>query len=1190
MYDFKNANLTELAKEYQDYMRLSKIKLAGFKSFVDTTEFLMPSNLIGVVGPNGCGKSNIIDAVRWVMGETSAKMLRGASMTDVIFSGSSTRKQVGQATVELLFDNTQGKAQGEYAKFNEISVKRLVSRDGQSKYFLNNTRCRRRDIADLFLGTGLGPRSYAIIEQGMISRIIDAKPEELRVYFEEAAGISKYKERRRETATRMKHTRENLERLTDVKDEVEKNIKRLDRQAKTADKYKVLKKQSRRINAELLILQREQYKKQLSSVSSVVETLETKMQLAVADLRKTEAELERLRQQLIEANEQHNSVQGNFYRIGSDISSKEQLLAHQKQQLALNQQSIQKSNDSLANKRHALHDDQMTLNDLVQKNDLIKPKIETITQQQTSIEKNLFQSEQAMLTWQKEWDEFNKQFHDVQQTAQLENKSIEHLEKQLLQLKNRLESFEAELKTLDSDIYNDEIKSLDDQIDASQRRINEHQKSIEAQQLEISQTRQWINDNDAILDVKRGEVQTLRGSLSSLQTLQDGVLNQSSDSLNQWLKQQGLDGGDRLTDVIKVGNGAEKAVEVVLNHMLGAYCSTSISSHTSSLKNITEDNVALIDTKQSQHTSITLRKDWVLLASRIQSQYDMTSLIGLVYLCDEDQLESRRQSLACYESLITPNGIWCGLNWMMQAGNDANNGVIQREKDISHIKLQLNEITQSALEIKSKLDADKQQLDNAEKTLTSKQLEATEFQKQLSSTQQSLAQKKERQQQTMKRQQRIENDMSGIQIEAKSLSSDLKEVTLKRNDNLIVINELNNKRDVISNKKEALSTELQKSRDEQRENNNELHRLKIQEQAFASEIRNTKQNLERMQREETQLQQRLKDSQLSIVEADQPIIELEESLQNLLSEKNKQSDVLQQSQTLVSQLDSNQREQEGLRVERNSIIEQLRSKSETEKLQSQEIKVRIQTFDEQLQQTDFNIDALLQELPEDANISSHQNNSEDLNRRINQLGQINLAAIEQFEEESERKKYLDEQDADLNKSLLTLEQAIKKIDRETKDRFKELFDQVNDRMKERFPKLFGGGEAHLELTENDLLTTGVIIMARPPGKRVNSLQLLSGGEKALTAVALIFAIFELNPSPFCMLDEVDAPLDDANVGRFCAMVKEMSKQVQFIFISHNKITMELADNLNGVTMHEPGISRLVTVNLEAAANLVETKQ
>lgn len=1169
-------------------MRLSQIKISGFKSFVDPTKIHFSANLTGIVGPNGCGKSNVIDAVRWVMGESSAKHLRGESMDDVIFSGSSTRKPVGQATVELLFDNTQGKAQGEYAKFNEISVKRLVTRDGQSKYFLNNTRCRRRDIADLFLGTGLGPRSYAIIEQGMISRIIDAKPEELRVYFEEAAGISKYKERRRETATRIKHTRENLERLTDVRDEVEKNIKRLDRQAKTADKYKVLKKQSRRVNAELLILQREQYKEQFAKVNSVIDTLDTKMQQAVSNVRKTESELEQLRQQLIEANEQHNSVQGDFYRIGSDISSKEQLLAHQKQQLATNQQAIQKSNDSLSNKRNALHDDQVALKELDQKFNIILPNIDAAQKQQEQLDKDLTQSEQAMLSWQKEWDEFNKQYHDVQQTAQLENKTIEHLEKQILQFKRRLESFEAELKTLDSKAYDDEINSLTKQIETTKQSINEHQQSIEAQQKTISQTRQWISDNDAILDTKRSKVQTLRGSLSSLQTLQDGILNQSSDSLNNWLKQQGLDSAQRLTDVIKVANGAEQAVEVVLSHLLGAYCTSSINSFIPKLNSIREDNIVLIDIKQSQHTSITLRQDWVLLASQIQSDYDITSLIGLVYLCDDDQLETRRSSLACYESLITPSGIWCGLNWMMQSGNDANNGVIQREKDISYIKIELNEITQSALEIKSKLDADKQQLEQAEKLLTQKQLEANQYQKQLSSSQQSLAQKQERQQQIIGRQQRIENDMKNIRSDADILSSDLKDETIKRNDNLLIINELNDKREVISNKKESLSSALQQARNDQRENNNELHRLKIQQQAFTSEIRNTKQNIERMQREEAQLQQRLKDSQLSIEEADQPIVELEESLQKLLVEKNKQTEVLQQSQELVSKLDATQREQDGNRAEQNRVIDQLRTETETEKLKSQEVKVRIQTFDEQLQQTDFNVNALYQEMPDGARIDTHQNETEELSRRITQLGQINLAAIEQFEEESERKKYLDDQDEDLNKSLNTLEQAIKKIDRETKDRFKEIFDQVNEKMKERFPKLFGGGEAHLELTENDLLTTGVVIMARPPGKRVNSLQLLSGGEKALTAVALIFAIFELNPSPFCMLDEVDAPLDDANVGRFCAMVKEMSEHVQFIFISHNKITMELADNLNGVTMHEPGISRLVTVNLEAATTLIES--
>ncbi len=1171
-------------------MRLSQIKISGFKSFVDPTKIQFSSNLTGIVGPNGCGKSNVIDAVRWVMGESSAKHLRGESMDDVIFSGSSTRKPVGQATVELLFDNSEGKAQGEYAKFSEIAVKRLVSRDGQSKYFLNNTRCRRRDIADLFLGTGLGPRSYAIIEQGMISRIIDAKPEELRVYFEEAAGISKYKERRRETATRIKHTRENLERLTDVRDEVEKNIKRLDRQAKTADKYKTLKKQSRRVNAELLILQREQYKTQFSQVNAKVDGLEIESQRAIAELRKSEANLEQLRQQLIDANEQHNAIQGDFYRIGSDISSKEQLLTHQKQQLENNQKAIQKSNDSLATKRHALHDDQMTLNDLSKKDELLKPQIETTQRQQQQLETDLSNSELAMLNWQKEWDESNKNYHDVHQAAQLENKTIEHLEKQLLQFKSRLDRLAEESKSLDTHVYSNEILSLDEVIDKIKLTLSEHQLGIQLQQDTIRQTRHSITSNESILDTKRNEVQTLRGSLSSLQTLQDGALNQSSDTLNNWLSQQGLDNSKRFNEVIKVANGVEKAVEVVLNKFLGAYCATSIDKNSSALRQIIDDNLVLVDAKRSQHTSLTVRQDWTLLSSQIQSEYDVTSLIGLVYLCEMEKLEERRQTLACYESLITPTGVWCGLNWMMQTGNDSNNGVIQRDKDIGLIKIQLNDITQSALELKSILDADKQLLDTNEQSLTQKQLEVNQSQKQLSSSQQSLMQKKERQQQIIERQKRIENDQISIRSDADEVSTDLKNITQKRNDSLLVINDLNDKRNVISNKKDSLSDALLCARNEQKENNNELHRLKIQEQAVTSELRNLIQNIDRMTREEEQLKQRLKDSQMSIDEADQPIVELEKGLQVLIGEKNKQTEVLQNSQELVTKLDNNQREQESFRVGQNLSIDEIRSKSETEKLQSQELKVRIQTFDEQLQKTDFHAPSLLEEMPEHASIASHQSEVEHFNQRIMQLGQINLAAIEQFDEESERKKYLDEQDADMNKSLDILEQAIKKIDRETKDRFKDVFDQVNERMKERFPKLFGGGEAHLELTENDLLTTGVIILARPPGKRVNSLQLLSGGEKALTAVALIFAIFELNPSPFCMLDEVDAPLDDANVGRFCAMVKDMSKHVQFVFISHNKITMELAENLNGVTMHEPGISRLVTVNLAAAANLVNTKQ
>lgn len=1168
-------------------MRLSQIKISGFKSFVDPTKIQFPANLTGIVGPNGCGKSNVIDAVRWVMGESSAKHLRGESMDDVIFSGSSTRKPVGQANVELTFDNSQGKAKGEYAKFNEISVKRLVSRDGQSKYFLNNTRCRRRDIADLFLGTGLGPRSYAIIEQGMISRIIDAKPEELRVYFEEAAGISKYKERRRETATRIKHTRENLERLTDVRDEVEKQIKRLDRQAKTADKYKQLKQQYRRIHAEHLVLQREQHSDQFKQVNSVVDTLDVDVQSELVQLRKTEANLEQLRQALIEANEKHNQVQGDFYRIGSDISSQEQLLAHQKQQLQTNQQAIQKTNEQLSHKRHSLHDDEVNCIDLKQQSELIAPEISQAEAQQATLEQVLSDSEQAMLQWQKEWDEFNKHYHDMHQSVQVENKTIEHLERQLLQLKNRLDNYQKELSQLDNSIYNDEIESLDKQSQAIDQAITQQQSDAEQQQADIHKIRQAINDNESVLDEKRNEVQALRGTLSSLQALQEDALNQSSQALDQWLTQQGLVDAKRLTDIIKVESGAEKAVEVVMSHLLGAYCTPSIEAHLSKLNQLEQDSALLIDQQRASQANSVTRAGWTLLASKIQSDYDITTLIGFVYCCEEEQLAERKQSLSCYESLITPSGIWCGANWLIKAGEGEHNGVIHRDKEIEQIKRQLNTITESALAIKSTLDADKSLLETAEKQQSGAQHNIHQLQKERSDIQQSLTQKKERQQQMLLREKRINEDMQSIQLETKSLSVDLKKSTQKRNDDLLLINELNSKKEVVSNKKSTLTQALQEARNKQKSNNDLLHRLKIKQQAIHSELKNTELNISRAKQEELQLKQKLTDTQQAIEIADEPIIDLERSLQKLVSEKANSEEQLKASQQLVSQLDQQQREQEGQRVQHAQAIEALRVKVEAEKLQAQELKVRIATLQEQLDNTDFNIDALLQEMPENSTISTHQQQLDDVNNRINQLGQINLAAIDQFKEESERKKYLDEQDEDLNKSLKLLEQAIAKIDRETKDRFKEIFDQVNERVKERFPKLFGGGEAYLELTENDLLTTGVMIMARPPGKRVNSLQLLSGGEKALTAVALIFAIFELNPSPFCMLDEVDAPLDDANVGRFCAMVKEMSDQVQFIFISHNKITMELADNLNGVTMHEPGASRLVTVNLQAATELVE---
>jgi chromosome segregation protein len=1169
-------------------MRLSQIKISGFKSFVDQTKILFPENLTGIVGPNGCGKSNVIDAVRWVMGESSARNLRGESMEDVIFSGSASRKPVGQASVELIFDNSDGRVAGEFAKYNEISVKRLATRAGQSKYFLNNSRCRRRDIADIFLGTGLGPRSYSIIEQGMVSRIIDAKPEDLRVYLEEAAGISKYKERRRETETRIRHTRENLDRLNDLREEIEKQLARLKRQSKTAERYKTLKHEQRRFEAELLLLQRNAFNDEIQRQQKKLEHIETGLQQVIAELRKTESQIEQGHQQLTQANDAHNEIQGRFYALGAEISAREQEISHQQSLSQRNEQDLQEVTQAVHESRTIMQSDEERLKQLETDLNEISPTLDGLSQSYDQAQQALSKAESEMGQWQHRWDEFNQQYHQCHQSVQVENKAIEHIERQILQSDQRLTRLSAEKESLDMSAFDGQIRELDDRIEHKEQELTGQQQVLTSQQQEITALRQSIEQQSSQLDEQRTTVQSLRGRLSSLEALQQNVLSESSDELKQWLQQNNLNESKRLTEILKVKPGYEKAVEVVLSPLLGAYFVGDQGLSPTRLSHLDDQAIALINTAPVS-SSYSTPDGWTALKDVVDAGFDMSALTAQVYVCeDRQQLEQLQQYLTAEQRLVSRDGLYCGRNWLIQLGEDSeHSGLIQREQEIKQIKQELQDITEKAMLLKSQTDGDRERLQREEKQRDERQQQLQSIQRELSDIHNQLTQRKSRAEQVQSRFATLEKETSEIASHQNELKNDLQETTIRRNLDLQKINELDIQKSELERQREQLKQQLQQCRETLQSSREQQHQVQMKLQSLQSESSSTRFNLERIQQQSGQYQKRVQELKQAIEQAHEPMQELEKALQQALSKKTDMQKQLSASQDRVSGLDTEQRVHERSRSEHQQRVDDVRAELEQQKMQNREIEVRRVTIEEQLQKTEFEIDELQQGLAEEAGIEQWQNELDDLTRRINNLGPINLAAIDEYKEQSERKDYLDAQNEDLVSALTTLENAIRKIDRETKDRFKETFDHVNSRVQERFPKLFGGGEAHLELTEDDLLTTGVTIMARPPGKRVTSLQLLSGGEKALTAVALIFAIFELNPSPFCMLDEVDAPLDDANVGRFCAMVEEMSQQVQFIFITHNKITMELAMTLNGVTMHEPGVSRLVSVNIDEAAALAE---
>jgi chromosome segregation protein len=1166
-------------------MRLSQIKISGFKSFVDPTKILFPASITGIVGPNGCGKSNVIDAVRWVMGESSAKHLRGGSMEDVIFSGSSGRNPVGQAVVELIFDNTDGRVKGEYAKYNEISVKRLGTRAGKSQYFLNNTRCRRRDIADIFLGTGLGPRSYSIIEQGMVSRVIDAKPDELRTYLEEAAGISKYKERRRETETRMRHTRENLDRLKDLIDEIEKQLSRLDRQSKTAEKYKRFKQDQRKLEAESLLLEKMAFDDNINEQNHQLSSVETSMEGCLAQFRQVEKHIEENREQLVTAADHHNEVQTQYYRLGSEISTQEQSIEHQRNLRQHNSLELQNIQQSLKDSQQMIDSDQQKVTRFETNIASIQPQLESSTAEFQMQEQASVQAEADMVAWQEKTDQFRRDFNKIHESAQIENRGIEHIERQLRQSGQRREKFQAESITLDTSAFDQEITSLEQQAEAKSQEHAATQEQMEAKGDEILELRDSIEQQSTQLDEKRTEVQNLRGRLSSLEALQQHVLAEDSEDVRHWLSQQRIDSGKRLTEILKVRNQAEKAVEVVLGSFLSAYCVEPGQAIPDTL--LPNQSLALFD-RQRNRAARKDQKDWPRLLDAIDCDIDLSALLSGIYLCqDAQELSFKKPMLEAGESLVTRDGLWAGTNWVLQLGDeDQRSGMLAREQEIKRIRKQLDDITQNALALKSCADDDRLRLQHFEQQRDGEQRALNQLQQQASDLRNQLTQRKGRVDQVHSRHQQLQKEFQELdELELKH-NVELQANSEKRNELLVQIEQMAEQDADLLAQKEDYQQTLNSSRNRLKQSREQAHQQQMQLQALEADHRSSLANIKRLNQQSEQFGRRSEELTIAIEVVIAPVQAMEESLQALLESRRQNEVALRQSQEAVTKLDNQQRSSEGQRNILQTQVEEARNSLEEQRMQCQALKIGCNAVEQQLQKTGVDLTELAENLNPEATPEQWQQQINEIVARIDRLGPINLAAIDEYQEQSERKVYLDAQNDDLTSALTTLENAIKKIDKETRERFKETFDHVNSRMGERFPKLFGGGEARLELTEDDLLNTGVVIMARPPGKRVTNLQLLSGGEKALTAVALIFAIFELNPSPFCMLDEVDAPLDDANVARFCAMVGEMSEQVQFIMISHNKITMELAQNLNGVTMHEPGVSRLVSVDVSAAVELV----
>lgn len=1170
-------------------MRLSKLKLSGFKSFVDPTTIALPSSLVGIVGPNGCGKSNTIDAVRWVMGESSAKHLRGESMDDVIFTGSSSRKPVGQASVELVFDNTEGKVGGEYANYTEIAIRREVTRDGNSKYFLNNTRCRRRDIRDIFLGTGLGPRSYAIIEQGMISRLIEAKPEDMRVFLEEAAGISKYKERRRETENRMRHTRDNLERLDDLREEVEKQLAHLKRQANTAERYKVLKEEERVIKGQLLGLRWQDFQQQLEGRDASISAKEVSLEEVIAELRATESALEQERQHQSAATETFNQQQAEFYRLGSEVTKVEQSIAHKRESYAQRNNELQQIELSLQDAEQHIAQDQSRIKEIDAAMIDDEPAYDKLQESQKYSAEMLQQSEQKLEDWQSRWESWSARNHEVSQVAQLELSRIDQLERGVGQLDSRIERLESERSSLDVAALNEHIEQLIARELEAKGEEERVQISLNAAATDVQQLRESHQQANAQLDNLRLEAQTIRGSLASLEVLQQAALGQSAEQNAAWLEQRGLAANPRLAQTVQAQPGWEKAVEIVLGPQLEAICVDSLDEICTNIDQSLPENGEFRFVSADVKPLDGLARDGQWLCDKLSSAESAAhDLLQGVRCCDTlEQALLLRPALGKGESVVTRDGAWLGRTWLrIGQQSDVESGVLQREKDIKSQREALTDLEQKiqkqhsvATEMATQLDEHENKRDTLQHSFNQSLREVSEVKSELAGANQQL-------EQLHTRMLRLGEEITEALQIRKQDQEQIKLSQTRRAEALDDLHQLTGESEDLQAEQETLKSEYERAREQAEADRSAGQEIAIRVESMRSTRAATEANLHRMNAQVAQFAQRRQElSEALDQDSDDVVARLEASLAEFLEAHVAAEKALSGARGELEQVESRLRGHEQTRVRHENRANTVRESLQSERMESQEARVRLKTIEEQLQEENYQLDAIVETLPEDASLDVWTTSMADLERKIQRLGPINLAAIDEYDQQLERKTYLDNQHTDVMDALATLEKAINKIDRETRARFQETFDRVNTKVQEFFPRLFGGGQASLVMTGDDLLNTGISVMAQPPGKNVASIQLLSGGEKALTAVALVFAFFELNPSPFCMLDEVDAPLDDANVGRFCELVKEMSQRVQFIFITHNKLTMELSEQLMGVTMNEPGVSRLVAVDVAEAVEL-----
>ncbi len=1172
-------------------MRLTSIKLSGFKSFVDPTHFQVPGQLVGVVGPNGCGKSNIIDAVRWVLGESKASELRGESMQDVIFNGSTHRKPAGRSSVELVFDNSMGKAAGQWSQYTEIAVKRTLTRDGTSTYYINGQPVRRRDIQDIFLGTGLGPRAYAIIGQGMISRIIEARPEELRIFLEEAAGVSRYKERRRETENRIHDTHENLVRVEDILRELNNNLERLGAQAVVANKFRELQTDQEEKQKLLWLLRKKEAENEQKKHFAEIEKTQTDLEEQTAKLRHVELELEQMRLAHYAVGDRMHQAQGHLYQTNAEIGSLEaqiKFVIESRSRLQSQLQSLTAQRDQWQNQSRQFQDDLSEAEIHVEELAMRAEQALEISQQQQD---KLPAMEQIWRESQLKTTESRARIMQMQQQIELESAHQRNASNILNTLASRRERLMQEKQglvlpdTTHLDNLSMQLEEKKQVLEELTMQLEEAQERLPLLEDERKQAQQQVNQDSA-------EYAQLEARLLALKQLQEKV--QSQGKVQPWLEKHELSGLPKIWQKLHIEAGWETALESILRERTAALEMSNLDWAKAFFSDAPPAKLAVCAPTIVAEAAPVLAgfKPFIDLL-----QLNDAGLRGLmqdwlhqVYIADDiTSAFMDRVKLPAGACFITRQGhVIARSSVRFYASDSEQDGVLGRQQEIENITKQCRAKHMLADESKTRAVRAESAYTQATQQLQDLRQRVSVLTQTTHSLQIEFMKLSEVQERFNQRSTQIGSDLAEIaaqESEQQQIRAESEQKFEQLDMDLAELQEAHEEgQTAYLEKEQQLNEARQRLRDLE---------LAAQEAAFAEKSHRSK--MEELRRsiataleQSAQLFASMQQGQLELESMDDQAAQA--GLQDLLDRRSSQEVALANARHELDQLTQQLRHHEESKMQVERSLQPQRDRIVELQLKEQAARLSQEQYAEQLRNFEVDEEALGQKLHDDLKPSYLQGEVTRLTNAIAALGAVNMAALDELAQATERKTFLDAQHADLTEAITTLQDAIHKIDIETRDLLQDTFDKVNHHFSELFPILFGGGQAKLIMTGDEILDSGVQVMAQPPGKKNATIHLLSGGEKALTATALVFSMFQLNPAPFCLLDEVDAPLDDSNTERFCNMVKRMSSNTQFLFISHNKIAMEMAQQLIGVTMQEQGVSRIVAVDMESAVNFATEVQ